>query len=200
MRYTILAAATLAALIAGCVPVTELVGDIEKAEPDKSLVGEWIDPGGTDVKFTIDVPEVKGNPKGLMRAAGSDVAGGREPCWFFVTKIGKHNYANIVVASDPPKPWFVQFAEEGEFTTWQKSPKRFFVFRYNLDGDKLQIDGGLESEVKMVMKEAKIESDKGGISFYMTPAGWLAKYLEKTGPDAIYDGSNVGKYQKLKKK
>ncbi len=89
MRYAFLTA--FVALSAGCVPVTEPVGDIDKAEPDKALVGEWNDNRTDQVFCVIDVPEVKGNPKGLMRMKWVG-----HSTWFYPTTIAKHTYANVI--------------------------------------------------------------------------------------------------------
>ncbi len=196
MRYALLA---FVALIAGCVPVTEPLGDVEKAEPDKAVVGAWSDPNSTDtVALVIDVPEVKGNPKGLMRVAFEGKTDGNNALWFTASAVGKARYANILLtaAGEPVSP---AFATEGEFAKWQKEPaKRYFVFRYTLDGEKLAIDGGSEKRVKAVLEGAKVaKNDK---NYYQTPAGWLAAYLDKNDPATIFDGSNVQKYSRLKKK
>src|SRR5205814_1625579 len=94
VRRLLPVAALVAITSAGCVPVTEPVGDVEKAEPDKNLVGTWNGSG----EIAIDVPEVKGNPKGLMRAVSDGKVNDPENVlWFFTTKIGKHMYANVVL-------------------------------------------------------------------------------------------------------
>src|SRR5262245_61226968 len=92
----------------GCVPVTEPVGDIDKAEPAKDLIGAW----KFDDKrvWVVDRAEVKGHPKGLMRIRV--VEEGQKPeetpannaMWFFTTTIGKHTYANLL--RDKKKGYF----------------------------------------------------------------------------------------------
>ncbi len=191
MRYAILAA--FVAFGTGCVPVTEPLSDIEKAEPDKNLIGDWAltDKGG-DLRITV--PEVKGNPKGLIRAGGNDDP--KEAVWFYTTTIAKSTYANVILTK---KGDLKQFDTVGEFAKWQKEPaKWFYLFRYTIDGDKLTIDAGSQKVVKQLMTDAKVAISKG-TEFYETPAGWLAKYLDKNDPKAIFDGSNVAKYRKLKK-
>ena len=186
-----------AVLASGCVPVTEPVGDIDKAEPDKNLVGSWTDSDENKETLVIDVPAVKGNPKGLMRAVmnGNKADDPSNVCWFFTTTIGKHTYANIILHE---KEVFPQFGAEGDFAKWQKdAAKRYFIFRYSRDGDKLKVDGGAESVVKKLMTDEKIAMVEG--MWYKTPAGWLTKYLDKNDPDVIYDGSNARTYRRLKK-
>ena len=229
MRYATLAALTLAALGTGCVPVTEPLSDVEKAEPDKALVGSWgvvpdpkAKPDPPEAKgIKISVPGVKGNPKGLMCAEflgvapdqnpvgvkgnpkglmcyGGDTDDSKEGIWFYTTKIGKYTYANIIMMTK--KDDFVQFGDVGAFASWQKDPdKRYWIFRYTIDGAKLTVDGGDAAIVKGVMNGAKIER-VGRDEFYKTPAGWLASYFDKSGGDKIYDGTLTAKFRKLKDK
>jgi hypothetical protein len=186
----VLALLAFAVLSPGCVPVTEPLSDISKAEPDKNLLGAW---EGDTTTLMITVPETKGHPKGLMRAG--TWKDGRETSseWFFTTTIGKHSYANTIVPSDDGS-----FDKDGAFAEWQKEPtKRYFIFRYTIKGDKLVVDGGSGTAVESLMKSEKFEQDD---KFYKTPAGWLAKYLDKNNPDTIYDQSNAFKYARAKKK
>ena len=46
------------------------------------------------------------------------------------------------------------------------------------------------------MQAEKIE-DAG--SYFKTPPGWLAKYLEKSGPQTLYNGTNVQEWRRPKK-
>ena len=192
MRRFLPVAALVAITSAGCVPVTEPVGDIDKSEPDKNLLGNWNGSG----EMAIDVPDVKGNPKGLMRAVNDGkVNDPQNVLWFFTTKIGKHTYANVILTSG--KPESPAFHKEGEFEKWRKESKHhFFIFRYTIDGEKLAIDGGNKDAAEKLMTDATIKRTD---SWYEAPAGWLAKYLEKTGPDDVFDGSNANKYTRKKK-
>ncbi len=180
----------------GCVPVTEPVGDIDKAERDKALVGTWTVTKSKGLaamlnieSLTVDAPDVKGNPKGLMLAGtnGSDPDLG-----FFTATVGKHTYATVFVGTgDNEKA--PTFHKEGEYAKWKKElKKQFFVFRYTLDGDALTMDcGNLETFTKL-MSDAKFEGDgRKHIQHFATPAGWLDKYLAKTGPDKVFDGTNI---------
>ena len=175
------------ALLVGCVPVAEPLGDVDKAEPDKRLIGTWQMTGAQD--YEIDVPAVKGNPKGLMRAVGNRMPD--EPAnsfWFHLTAIGKHTYATIYLDQEADGK-FADFRSEGAFAKWQKGTnRRYFVFRYTLDGDRLTVDGGNDKAVEKLMADERIE--KAG-SYFKTPVGWLAKFLDKHAGDAIFDGSNV---------
>lgn len=203
MTRSLFAPAAVAALLsAGCVPVTEPVGAVEKAEPDKKLVGKWTVARGKGLAgmlnvsaLEIDVPVVKGNPKGLMRNAENDKA----PLWFFTAAVGKHTYANVVLSAnggESPK-----FDKEGTFAEWKKGEnKQFFVFKYALDGDALVLDAGNLDTFKVLAKDNMFDDDGGKhIPFFKTPAGWLAKHLDKSGPAKIFDGTNVLELMRDKK-
>src|SRR5262249_33258873 len=200
-----------AVLLPGCVPVTESLSDPDKAEPDKRLLGKWQRRVGDEIRgLEIDSPAVKGNPKGLMRA----VYNGQEDdpknaFWFFTTTIGKHTYATIYL--DPrdnmaPLPEFADFRKEGAFEKWNKGKDRcYFIFRYVLDRDKLTVDGGEMEAMKKLMQAEKIEGMPSrlvpglGMRYFKTPSGWLATYLEKSGPQTLYNGTNVQEWQRPKK-
>lgn len=190
-------AALIALFCIGCVPVVEPVGDIEKAEPDKGLVGKWTvtKSGGLaqllDVKaLTVEAPEVKGNPKGLTRGIFNTGDQDTE-MWFFVTTVGKAQYASGILGSadnnEPPK-----FGKEDVFAEWKKAEsKRYFIFQYTRDGDKLTVDCGDYSKFCTLMKDSNIAGDGSKhIEHFNTPTGWLAKYLDKTGPEKVFDGTN----------
>lgn len=186
----------------GCVPVTEPVGAVDKAEPDKALVGKWAVTGGSGLadatkptSLTFDVPAVKGNPKGLMREAGA----GGDAIWFFTTKIGKHTYASIVLEPDGTRS--PKFDKEGAFEKWKAdADKRYFIFKYALDGDRLKIDCGSTDKFPALMRDEKFDDTDGKhVRFFKAPAGWLAKRLDKTDPAKIFDGSNALELKREKK-
>src|SRR5207244_9773831 len=108
----------LLVLASGCVPSMHPLSDVTTAEPDKNLVGTWENkpkkPGGRPL--TIDVPAVKGNPKGLMRAYNPDRRG-REEAWFFVSTVNKETYANVMF--DKTEKGFADLNKEGEFERWR---------------------------------------------------------------------------------
>jgi hypothetical protein len=124
---------------------------------------------------------VKGNPKGLMRAVYEQgKPAGLEIYWFFPTKIGKNTYATICLDAD--------FREEGAFEEWKKGDRRYFIYRYEVNEDKLIVHFGDKKAMEKLMQAEKIEADPG--KYFKTPPGWLAKYLEKEGPETLYDGTN----------
>ncbi len=179
----------IAFLFTGCVHVTEPLSDPNKAEPDKRLLGKWRQPGKKH--YVIDSPPVKGHPKALIRAALNKAGKDVHEFWFITTTIGKNTYATIYLKDDDAKPvaGYADFRQEGAFEKWNKGNKRsYFIFRYVVDGDKLTVDGGSEQSVKEVMKDQDIQGVSGR---FQTPPGWLAKYLDKHGPQTPFDGKNV---------
>jgi hypothetical protein len=188
----------LVPLLAGCVPVTEPLGDAATAEPDKRLVGRWQRDNDPSDVYEIDVPAVTGNPKGLMRAVGGDKPDDlTNAFWFHLTTVGKHTYATIYLHPTEDAK-FADFREEGAYAKWTKGDRRrYFVFRFVLDGDTLDVDSGSDKAVMTLMATEKFDKDAAG--YYGTPAGWLAKYLEKTGPDTIFDGSSVDHRKRVAK-
>ena len=179
----------IAVLLPGCVPVTEPLSDPDKAEPDKRLLGTW---QSADCPYEIDAPPVKGNPKGLMRALRYGRADNPQNIfWFFTTTIGKHTYATIYVESYDK--WgnirYADFRKEGAFKKWnEKQDRHYFIVRLVLDGDKVTVDGGDDSAEEKLNK---------AMPAHKTP-WWLAKYLEKNGPQ-IYNGTNEAEYRRSKK-
>jgi len=188
----------MALLLCGCVDVTEPLSDANKAEPDKRLLVKWQRQKPDVAQCEIDSPSVKGHPKGLMRV----VYEGRpddlnSTFWFFTTTIGKHTYANIYLKQGRQKgdELFADFRQQGAFENWTKGTnRRYFIFRYVLDGDKLTVDGGGQQAVLRLMKAENIR----GKEPYQTPREWLAKYLQKNGPEDLYDGTNVQVWQRKK--
>jgi hypothetical protein len=188
----------LAFVALGCVSVTQPVSDIDKAELDKALAGKWSVTKGRGTadllqikSLTVDAPEVKDNPKGLMRGV-MDQGDRESEFWFFTSTVGKHTYANLILApshrDEPPK-----FGKEGAFAKWKKSEtKSYFIIRYTRDGDAMTMDCGNYDTFTALMKDAKIKGDGAKyVEFFDTPAEWLAKYLDKTGPDKLFDGTNT---------
>ena len=178
----------VAVLLSGCcVSVTEPLSDPDKAEQDKRLEGKW----ENGAIIVIDSPAVKGYPKGLMRAvyqATADPPPEKAVFWFFTTTIGKDTYATVYTNAD--------FREEGAFEKWKKGDRRYEICRYKLDEEKLTIHFGDDNATKKLMQAEKIE-DAG--SYFKTPPGWLAKYLEKNGPETLYDGTYKAEWVRAKK-
>jgi hypothetical protein len=186
-------------LLAGCVPVTEPVGDITKAEPNKELLGTW--ETGTE-QWIVDRPEVKGNPKGLMRItvvpAGrkKEDAGADNVMWFFTTTVGKHTYANLLL-NGGSRVSYPDLGKEEAYEKWLKSDGRgYWVGLLTLKGDDLTLDGGDPTEFNTLMKKEKFAMQG---EFYKTPPGWLAKHLEKNGPDGIFTKKELLTYKRVKK-
>jgi hypothetical protein len=183
----------LAILFTGCVPVTNPVGDIDKAEPNKDLIGTWRDDERQPRLWVVDHPKVKGNPKGLMRLRVVEQGKKLEDLksndmvWFFAATAGKERYANVLVLSTKPEKlnWSPEFEREGEYDRWSKHEQRgYWVTRISVMGQVGTIDDGDHRAFESLMKDHKF-MEMG--EFYAIPRGWLAGYLEKNGPGAIYN-------------
>jgi hypothetical protein len=185
----------------GCVPVTEPVGDIDTAEPDKALVGTWTSDSENAVitSVTVDVPEVKGNPKGLMHATGRMQTDNTSGFWFFTATVGKHTYLSLIL--DEEGGASSTFASEGAFAKWKKAEKkRYYLIRYSRDGDTVTLDYGNDNLCATIMEDAKVKATgQKPFEFYETPAGWLAKYLDKTGPAKLFDKTESQELKRKKK-
>ena len=190
----------IVALVPGCIPVTEPLSDPNKAEPDKGLIGTWHGRSllGDFGDCVIDSPDVKGNPKGLMRAVWhKEKANDLTTFWFFSTKIDKNTYATICLESRGDELEWADFREEGAFKKWNKGDRRYYIWWYKLDGDKFTLNYMDREDMKNLWRaENKIE-DAG--SYFKTPPGWLAKYLEKNGPETLYDGTYKAEWVRAKK-
>ena len=148
---------TFVVLSVGCVPVTNPVGDIDKAEPDKELLGTWQDEEEKQWRMLVDRPEVKGNPKGLMRLRclqkGKKLEDltARDEFWFFTATVGNHTYVNSLVGGRDP-----ELGTEGMYAQWAKSDKRgYYVCLLTLSDGRLSINPGDSSAFAAIMKKEK---------------------------------------------
>lgn len=185
-----------AILSSGCLPVTTPVGDIDKAEPNNDLIGTWRDQEQEPRLWIVDRPEVKGNPKGLMRVRlvekGKTIEDlkPRDAVWFFTAAAGQHTYVNMLALSNKPKKveWEPDFAREGEYAEWAKHDQRgYWVAHLVIRGRVVTTHGGNDRAFEDLMKKQKF-MEVGG--YYMPTPGWFTEYLDKNGPGAIF---NAGK-------
>jgi hypothetical protein len=188
----------LVVFLPGCIPSLDPLSDPAKAEPDKRLLGDWAKPG-EKVQLRIDAPEVKGNPKGLLRATNpTKPDSAHEIMWFFTTTINQDTYANILLDRGKKEGAFTDFAKEGAYETWQKSKgKCYLVAHYAVNGDELTFNNGNNGAFDALLKKEKIEEDADG--FPKAPEGWLAKYLTKNGPGELYPKDKGEKRVRQKK-
>jgi hypothetical protein len=171
------------------VPVTEPIGDISKAEQDKAILGTWVNPEkNNEVVLKIDAPEVKGNPKGLMRMFmlnGMKDANDPDPLWFFVATVGKEKFGNACLERDVENNATLDLGKEGGYEKWTKQPVRvYFVFRYTSGKDELTINFGDADAFKRIADDAGLKKVKD--TAYQTSVGWFEKYLDKNGSDKIF--------------
>jgi hypothetical protein len=185
-------------LAPGCIPVTNPVGDIEKAEPDKSLVGVWVSTKNTSDKLRIETQEVKGVPKGLMTMTALGTDPERDPIWFFPSPVGKERFGNLCMDVDGDKGSVLpNFGKDRAYARWAKSKGRLYiVFRYSAAKDEITLNFGDEKAYDAVAKEAKLKEVKEGL--YETPEGWLAGYLEKNGSDKLFPADKDVKFTRAK--
>jgi hypothetical protein len=175
----------LVVFLPGCIPSLDPLSDVTKAEPDRRLLGDWAKPG-EKVQLRIAVPEVKGNPTGLMRATNpTKPNSANETLWFFVTKLNQESYVNVLLDKDRKGDAFVDLGPEGEFAKWQRAPgRRYLILHYAVADEELTLNLGDEKAFKDLLKREKIEVDKEEVP--MAAEGWLAKYLTKNGPGELY--------------
>jgi hypothetical protein len=187
MFHRYLMAFIAGALGAGCVPVSDGAGDINKAESDKNLIGSWLDQEREPRRWVVDRPEVKGNPKGVMRVRIADKGEkleslkAKDALWFFTATVGKETYVNTFVGKPDP-----DLSQEGGFAKWLQDEKRgYFVGHLKIERDRVTINPGDHEVFDDLMKEAKF-SKVSKSPIYKTTPGWLTKYLEKTGPKLLF--------------
>jgi hypothetical protein len=190
--------ALVVVLSPGCVPVADPVGDIDTAEPNKDLIGTWKDEETQPRLWVVDRPEVKGNPKGLMRVriveSGTkleDVTA-RDSIWFFTGTAGKELYVNSLQIAEKSGSGVAQspdLGQEGGYAEWRRSKERgFYVAQVAIKGPVLTIDPGNHRAFIELMEKEKFPAPR---EFYQTGPGWLAKYLEKNGPKGIFDAGKA---------
>jgi hypothetical protein len=199
MSRTIPVLVAFAFLSPGCVPVTNPVGDIDKAEPDEALVGTWVSTKNPSDIVRFEVREVKGVPKGMMPMTALGTSPERDPYWLFVSAVGKEKFGNLCMDTGGGKnDVWPDFREDGAYRRWARSNGRLYVvFRYATDKDEITLNFGDEKAFEAVAREAKLPMKKETVPFE-TPIGWLAKYIEKNGFDTIFPAEKEIKFKRKK--
>jgi len=182
----------------GCVPTPEPVGDIDTAKPDERLIGTWTLSSDT---LVFDRSPVKGHPKGVLRMrqwdSGKGAAKDTPDWWVFTAEVDEHAYSNWLVEADK-KGVTPELGTEGAYEKWTKKPtKGYIVSLLTFGRDTFALEGGDLMPFEALMTKEKFE--KRG-DFHALPAGWLTKYLEKNGPDALFPGKYVVKFTRAKAK
>lgn len=187
----------VALFTSGCVPVTVPVGDIEKAAPNEKLIGTW----SQDEPYTwvVDRPDVKDNPKGLMRARYFTSANSLEKgqpsdtIWFFTTTVGKITYANALVS---PEFGYAELSNAGMYAKWKKAP-RYWIGLLVVEGDAVRMLIPDRKEFEQLMKDNEVSADKSG--YYTLAPGALEKLLAK-GLDGGLPADSGLKFTRVKGK
>ena len=195
-RFLVLFA--FAVLSSGCVPVTNPVGDIDKAEPDKALLGTWVSTKNPSDIVRFEIREVKGVPKGMMPMTVLGTSPEREPYWIFVSTVGKEKFGNLCMDTNANKRDVLpNFTNADVYEEWSKSKSRVYVvFRYSTGKDEIILNFGDEKAFESVAKAEKLIKKKDEL--FETPVGWLAKYIEKNGSDKIFTDAKDVKYERKK--
>lgn len=179
----------------------EPFSDPATAEVDGRLFGQWRHKEGTE---TLDyiigrVPEnsIKDSPSGLMvvysfrRSAKNEVSGGGEPMYFFVSKIGKDEYVNLVAVADGKR-----------FEKWNRDElKSFIPVKYSVAQDRLTYwlmdlnatatvieSGKLKGKVtrqKTTKDGAQVDGPIDGVHLTDSTAN-LAKFLDGAGGRTLF--------------
>jgi hypothetical protein len=188
----------VAILSGGCVPVTEPLTPVEKAEPDKALVGTW-KRTDTNGQLRIEADPGAGNPKGLMKFV--TINGDREePIWVHLSKIGKERYGSAYMDGSFKDFAFADFGREGAYEAWKKGEgKWYMVFAYSVEKDELQIDPGDKDTTEALMRKEKFPTDRIAKIAYRAPADWLAKKLEKDGKEFLFKDGTAWTFERVKK-
>ena len=182
----------------GCVPVTNPVGDIDKAEPDRALVGTWVSTKNSSDIVRFEVREVKGVPKGMMPMTVLGTSPERDPYWCFVATVGKEKFGNLCMDfGGRKKDVLPDFGMAGAYERWAGSRSRFYVvFRYTTGKDEITLNLGDEKAYEAIAREAKLKEPKDAP--FETPVGWLANYIEKNGSDKIFPAEKEVKFERKK--
>ena len=183
----------LAILFTGCVAVTNPVGDIDKAEPDREIVGTWVSTKNPSDIVRFEVREVKGVPKGMMPMTALG-----DQYWFFVATVGKEKFGNLCMDHGGGKHEVLpDFGMTGAYEHWAGSRSRFYVvFRYSTGKDEITLNFGDDKAYQAIGREAKLKEPKDAP--FETPVGWLASHIEKNGSDKIFPAEKEIKFERKK--
>lgn len=183
----------LAILFTGCVAVTNPVGDIDKAEPDRELVGTWVSTKNPSDIVRFEVREVKGVPKGMMPMTALG-----DQYWFFVATVGKEKFGNLCMDHGGGKKEVLpDFGVAGTYEHWAGSRSRFYVvFRYSTGKDEITLNFDDDKAYQAIGREAKLKEPKDAP--FETPVGWLANYIAKNGSARLFPAEKEVKFERKK--
>ena len=176
----------------GCIPFSQPLSDPAKAEPDKELIGTWnlekaaegFEPGD----YTVEMANGKMAPKGLMVFKK-----GNSTYVFYVSEVGEFTYTTLLFVDTLSKPFLVDEA----YKTWSKQVKKEYdISRYVIKNDELIIrfssyTADIDYRKTLRMYNITILNGFGTAGPWITPAGALADYLKKEGPDVLFPKESV---------
>ena len=189
----------LTAFLTGCIPVTEPLSDVSRAESDAQLFGAWAwkhEVIGKVRRIVIDAPLIEGNPKGLIRVRNLDDLHA-EPTWMFPTLIGKAAYLSIIDSTSNGEKQF-DFLRPGDFAKWQVQMKSdYTIIHYRVESGMLTLNSGDKAAFAKLMKKEKFDQPgperrlpegvpPSADPYYNPPSGWLANYLGKNGSEGLF--------------
>lgn len=186
----------LSLISTGCVPVTNPVGDIDKAEPDQELVGTWVSTKNPSDVVRFEVRPVKGVPKGMMPLTVLGTDPERDPYWCFVSVVGKEKFGNLCMDHGGGKKEVMpDFGMAGAYERWAGSRSRFYaVFRYTTNKDEITLNFGDEKAFQAAGRAAKLKEPEDAP--FETPVGWLSNHIEKNGSDKIFPAEKVTRFKR----
>lgn len=150
LKQMALPAVVFAFTLTGCVPTKEPLVELQKAKPDKRILGKWKGDSGEIVIALAEKRLVKkGLPKGFMKLTRDG-----ETYYFVSAKVGKDRYGCAVFLGKKQH----KGKKAGELTLEAiDTPKLFVSYRYTVKGDELTIEDDIDMDVvKAASKNGKL--------------------------------------------
>ncbi len=192
----------------GCNPtgvVTDRpLSDPLTAEADESLYGHWggvwtIENDAMEVHAFIGPHVVKDNPEGLMEAAMTIIdplkhgIESSHKAYFTVSKIGKSSYVSFFddpVGSGPGN--HLNLSQPGSYAKQKDLLTRFFVTKYHVDNDTLDIwlvknqeeVSQIEKALEELKESSQLKANEEAKSLITYDS--LVVYLRKNGGDKLF--------------
>ena len=208
-KIPVLTVAVLTLCLAGCVVKSKNpLSDPDQSLPDEKLFGVWVQKKEGDTKIMVigktGVSEPKGVPAGIMCGLYSAI--NKEGVvqtpghpTFFITSIGDDHYIN----------WFEESAlDVSKHKTWDKTAiKEYFLMKYRVSGDKLEIWTGEEKGIAKAVESGKVGGEvkrdrdhpEVVISASLTDTTEnLAQYIKNGGGAILFPNESKIVYERLR--